>query len=536
MRKIAVVLVFGSLLIWSGTAWGQAAPEAACVAIGPGDLCPDPPDATGNCGCDWAEDFEGYAEGEIPQAPRCVGDVGQPDPCGDPPVYTYPPSPSNWWAGWGYVDTVLGEISTDQNHTDGGSQSMRIDEGDDQVHWFLGRGIGAGNGNFTDAPPDLGSDLKGYDDDVSIYWVHTGHVYIPGDHTDDHFYIMNSFYPRISNDPDTGGYDTTWHVQIEMNSRRGLVWDSGISANPTPEALPIIEGEWAEIRVEINFQSDVHLIYYGGDFMAGYQWAALAGGGPEYGFLGNLDLFSNQGNYAYYDDLSMIAEEPPPFNRPTFECFLKELDANRCAKFVWRLTNENTPPPEDPTDYTIARFYIDMDAGEGGRSTTCRGGITSTVAFDPIPGWTITNCTGWEFPGQKGHALFRFEANTPADNIQLGETLISTVTVDTNKSREFERADDLTNFIAGTDIPAFTVLMSAAQVFGNEAFEACTVGPAGFLFGPAQGGGQQWSGIGRCAAFLNVPALSTWTKLILAALVLAGGTLLVLRSRRVATA
>jgi hypothetical protein len=504
-------------LIWSAPASAQWR-EIACEGYTVPDDCPVTPDATSNCGCDWFEDFESYDTGEIPQAPR--NDTGG-------GIWDYPPSASNYWAGWEYVDTVLGTITTDQNRTDPGTQSLRVDQGDDQVHWFLGRGIGAGDSSEF----DLLDDGVGYDDDVSVYWIHTGHVFIPNDHTGDHFYIFNSHYQRASIDPNTL-MATQWQAQYQFDSTRNQVWDSSQSAQPPPgQSLPLVTGRWTEIRLEINFESDVHLMYYDGNFMAGYQWAASSGNGPDALFLGNIDLYSNQGNYAYYDDLSMIQAEPPPQARPNLECIQKELDQDRCATFVWRLTNMNT-------EGEIELFWIDVEAGEGGRNPTCRGTATSTTAWTAPPGWTVTRCTGWEFAGQTGHALFQFAANTPGDNIALGATIIGEFTVDTNKSREYERPDDAVNGIAGTTVPAFTVLMSAGQFLGNEAWFRCNPGDIAdtFSFGPAQGGAQEWSRINSCEAFLNVPALSTGTKLILAALVLAGGTLLVLRSRRTAAA
>ena len=80
MRKVLIVLAAAALL-WSVP---MSASAQDCVGFAvPGD-CPNPPDETSNCGCDWLEDFESYAPGKIP-----------------PTV--------NSWAGWFGQDGEAGE-------------------------------------------------------------------------------------------------------------------------------------------------------------------------------------------------------------------------------------------------------------------------------------------------------------------------------------------------------------------------------------------------------------------------------------------
>ena len=190
------------------------ADEPACEGLSIPDGCPDPPDATSNCGCDWFEDFESYPPGEIPPA----------DPA-DPlnPV-------SNGWAEWYNNPGHLGEIDDAQDHTTGAGQSMRIDQGDDQVRWFLGRG--------------LRNDGFGYDADVYPFWIFEAYVFIPDDHTDDHYLIMNSHYPRFPDDPDSLDF-TCWHLQLEFNGRYDFVCNSLFLCFPGGPRLDLVRGRWA---------------------------------------------------------------------------------------------------------------------------------------------------------------------------------------------------------------------------------------------------------------------------------------------------
>ncbi len=488
MRKIAVILALGTMVMWCGSAWAQS--EPACDAITIPGSCPSPPDETGNCGCDWFEDFESYSLGEIPQAPN--------NPAAAPGA-----DPSNHWAGWNYNPGVLGEIDDAQDHTTGTGQSMRIDQGDDQVHWLLGRGIQ--------------SDGIGYDADVSTYWVHEGWIFVPTDHSADHFWIMNSHYVRFTNDPNSL-LPTDWHAQFEFNSNQDKVWNSLFFADPPSGSPDLVKGEWSNIRVEMNFVDDLCLMFYDDNFVMGYQWAAAVGAGPDALFFGNLDLFSSNGSRAWYDDIAMSAAEVPPTNRPAFECILEEVtEPDRCATFMFRVHNENT-------EGSIAQFFIDVEAGEGGEKSACRGTANGISNVTPPPGWSVQNCTNWN----SGHVLYSFTANTPGDEIAVGDTVTGFITLDVNKGREVESTT------TGATIPPYTARMAAAQFAGNEAFAVCASGD--YSFGPTLGGLQQWSGISACEAFLNVPATSTWAKVILLSLVLAGGTMLVLRSRRMATA
>lgn len=202
---------------------------------------------------------------------------------------------------------------------------------------------------------------------------------------------------------------------------------------------------------------------------------------------------------------------------PIFECFLKELDADRCADFMFRFHNENSIS-------NIDQFFIDVEAGEGGVDSTCIGSaVPGTANITPPPGWSVVNCTGWN----AGHALFQFTNDDPVGNpFEPGDAVTGFITLDTNKSREFQRVTDGNQ--PSVTVPPFTAQMAAAQFLGNETSAVCASND--YSFGPARSLVQKWTAIHNCKAPLNVPTTSTWAKAILLALVLAGGTLL-LRSR-----
>jgi hypothetical protein len=261
------------------------------------------------------------------------------------------------------------------------------------------------------------------------------------------------------------------------------------------------------------------LLFYDGNFLEGYQWAASVGAEPDALFLGNLNLYSGQGNRAWFDDLSIRGARCLLFPYPHFDCLLKNQDADRCAEFIWRFTN-------DIINSHVDTFYIDVEAGHGGRDTACIGSTAGAEAIVPPPGWSVSNCTGW----YDGHALFEFTSDTPADAIPPGGSVTGFITVDPNESRAYEREPYGTQPAAV--IPPLTVSMAAADRLGcNSLYAACE--PNDFRFGPRACGTQGWSSIRLCEAPLNVPTLSRGMKGVLLALLLACGTLLVLRSLRV---
>jgi len=488
----------------------------------PGADGPGPDD---NCGCDWLETFEDAAYAD---------DIG-----------TFIDRGDNWWYGWEDGDLNRGIISTAQNHTAGGSRSLLgkfeaiggptdPDIQTDATHWFLGRDTTpvGGDGDADDGGLALG-DGAGYDVDVSDYWILEGYVLIPSDHTGESFVIVNSWYTRGDLFPPNAS--TQWHIEYHFDSTLNRLYDD-LGAGTF---LPLVKGEWVKIEAQINLDLNILVLYYDGQFLEARSWL-LTGDTSEMLLIGNLDLFVSDGTDTFYDDFALTASEPPPINTPSFTCVRDERnDVTGCTEYVWTLTNRNLVGD-------IVEFYIDVAAGSGARHGpgTCVGAKASTDAIFGLPaGWSKTNCSIWK----QGHALFKF-VKTSGPGISPGASIQGRLKIDPNRSVLVTDKTATTGCPAGTccndgagiDIPPYMVLVSAAQLDGNQIAATCPspASSTAYSFGPCFSDpgpvGQKWSPITRCESFLNAPSTSTWAKVVLAVLLVAGGSMLVLRSRRVA--
>lgn len=494
MQKLGIGLLLAGLLLWCMPGTTMAADcvgwntDTDCGAIGPDQ----------NCGCDWLETFDTYPDGPLAQG-------------------------TNFWYGWENDAAVVGFITTAQDHTSGSGKSLRgrfvagpPAISTDAVHWFLGRDD---DGTIRITQP--GAEKAGYDSDVSTYWIMEGWIFIPADHVNDSFWILNSWYNRGAAFPDNPAGGTRWHMQYEFNSDLAAVWNSLFGDPPAVPSLPLVKGSWVRLEMQMNFELDTVFMFYDDQFLMGYNWTStVADPAPDKLFLGNLDLFVNQGSDTFYDDISMVAAEPPQVFPPTLSCVKQSRDdTSGCTTYLLTLRNENLTE-------NIEEWYLDMEAGVGALPGlgACVGLASSTDAITIGNGWTVTNCTNWS----SGHALFRFRDGTPIAPL---ETLQFTMTIDANKSVE------INSFTSCAVVPPFVVLASAGQLLGNEANASCATDD--FSFGPCFAGptpsDQKWSQPPTaCESFLNAPATSTWAKVVLAMLLVAGGSMLVVRSRRVA--
>ena len=137
---------------------------------------------------------------------------------------------------------------------------------------------------------DLVHSYSGY---TSGVWTYTAWQYIPTDFDGTTYFILLNTYTN-------GGADTNWSTQVNFNSATGLVTNDG-SAGGT---LPMITGQWVEIRDEINLDSDTQSFYYGGDLLFSGSWSdGMSGGGAVN--IAAVDLFANSASSVFYDDISI---------------------------------------------------------------------------------------------------------------------------------------------------------------------------------------------------------------------------------------
>ncbi len=386
-----------------------------------------------NGGADWCDDFESYPTGNLHGVNR--------------------------WQGWGPGSgdaSVAGDVSIAQNRTAGGSQSVQIASNDDLVRVFS---------DYTDVNAD--------------FYTLTSYVFVPNNSSGEMFWIVLNQY-------DGGGAATNWSLQLNMDTDAGIVTNEGENQSE----LPLIMGDWVEIRSEINMVTNAHLVFYGGNLLAATSWTEGSSGGGILDIQA-IDLFSNGSSQFFYDDISLFGGEIPEVIPPSVACQLATVTEEGCGDFLFEVENLNLTAP-------ISTFYLDVEAGTG-------GAICTEDNIDPPAGFTVENCTQWV----DGHAMFRLTG--PA--FLPGERVSGRIVVDTNGSE-------------ATDVPAFSVVLTVAQ---DQVDAVCAAGD--FSFGPTGTG--DWGSItSTCTAFSPVPAMSQTAKLALMTVLLAGGALLVIRSRR----
>ncbi len=143
---------------------------------------------------------------------------------------------------------------------------------------------------------DLVHEYSGY---TSGQWTYTAWQYIPDGYTGDQMFILLNTYN------DGGPYN--WSTQVRFNSAANQVisdFDGG--------ALPLITGEWVELRVEIDLDADLQTFYYDGQMLYQKSWVdGVSGGGAAN--IAAVDLWGNSSTSVYYDNISL---NPPGQNCP----------------------------------------------------------------------------------------------------------------------------------------------------------------------------------------------------------------------------
>ncbi|OGO60658.1 MAG: hypothetical protein A2032_06555 [Chloroflexi bacterium RBG_19FT_COMBO_49_13] len=129
-------------------------------------------------------------------------------------------------------------------------------------------------------------------------WTYTAWQYIPTDFAGTSYFILLNTY--------TDGGPKNWSTQVSFDSASGLITNDG----PDAGTLPMIKGQWVEIRVEIDLNLDTQAFYYGDDLLFTGSWTdGMSGGGVLE--IANVDLFANGASVVYYDDISLTAGGEP---------------------------------------------------------------------------------------------------------------------------------------------------------------------------------------------------------------------------------
>jgi hypothetical protein len=143
------------------------------------------------------------------------------------------------------------------------------------------------------------------DDTVHVWSGYTSGVWdftidqnIPSAMTGTAFVILLNDYNSGAANP------KNWSTQIEMDPAGGVVrhFDTGAE-------LPLITGQYVEVKITIDLGNDRQDIYYGGNLLVSTSWTEGASGGG-FAEIEALDLWGNGASVHYYDNAGL--NEAPP--------------------------------------------------------------------------------------------------------------------------------------------------------------------------------------------------------------------------------
>ncbi|MEZ4645933.1 MAG: FixG Ig-like domain-containing protein [Chloroflexota bacterium] len=143
------------------------------------------------------------------------------------------------------------------------------------------------------AATDLVHEYDGY---TAGKWVYTAWQYIPGSFSGHTYFILLNTYA------DAG--PNNWSVILCYNSTTGQLIDDTVGDCSTGTAVSYVTNQWAEIRVEIDLDTNWFDLYYNGSLFTSDQWTEHVSGSGALN-IAAVDLYANGANSVYYDDISL---------------------------------------------------------------------------------------------------------------------------------------------------------------------------------------------------------------------------------------
>lgn len=127
-------------------------------------------------------------------------------------------------------------------------------------------------------------------------WIYKAWQYIPTDFSGESYFIILNQY-------DDAGTTLNWSVQVSFDSTTNLVENTGTHGG----SLPLIKGQWIELRVEIDLTNDAQEFYYNDQLLYEGTWSQEVSGGGIVN-IAAVDLYANGASPVYYDDLSLTVK------------------------------------------------------------------------------------------------------------------------------------------------------------------------------------------------------------------------------------
>jgi len=269
----------------------------------------------------WSDNFDLYANGQILD--------GHADDGG--------------WKGWDNVSGAAGVVTNAMSRSS--PNSVKIELAADCVHEY-----------------------EGY---TSGQWVYTAWQYIPTD------FAGQTYFNLLSDYTDGAGQNNKWAVQIRFDSDL-MVAESEYDS----VSLPLIEGQWVELRVQIDLTADLFQFYYGDDLLIEKAWTAGPNGVGD-GFLdiSAVDLFANGASPVYYDDISLVPyttsltlDAGGPYASKLGESINFSCAAHGGTPpytYLWNLGDGNTSTERNPTHTynAIGLYTVTLNVTDNAQNT-----------------------------------------------------------------------------------------------------------------------------------------------------------------------
>jgi hypothetical protein len=125
-------------------------------------------------------------------------------------------------------------------------------------------------------------------------WVFSGWVYIPDGISGQQYLILMNTYEQPHQ-------DQHWSTQVLFDMTLNQIRDAG---NPQSPTYPLERGQWAEVRVDIEFDNDRQNVWYGSMLLWQESWTAGTAPGGALNFAA-VDLYSDGAPSIYWDDFCL---------------------------------------------------------------------------------------------------------------------------------------------------------------------------------------------------------------------------------------
>ncbi|MBN8480705.1 MAG: hypothetical protein J0L88_03835 [Xanthomonadales bacterium] len=148
---------------------------------------------------------------------------------------------------------------------------------------------------------DLVREFSGYTDGV---YVMSARQFVPTGFSGESYFIVQNRYQDAMT-------DLSWSTQVVFDSADSVVknFDDPTFGGANPGSQPLVTGQWSDLLLVIDLDSDRQAFYYNGAVVFSGSWTAQYPVNPPNTAgtltIGAIDLFANNASVVYYDDIAI---------------------------------------------------------------------------------------------------------------------------------------------------------------------------------------------------------------------------------------